>query len=86
MRQASDVAEQAVEDSAMRGRDEFSTSSAFTLGIKFPVRSERDFEMMHLARGSMTIPLCDVRQHRNRRFAHLIRQTEPPFTNPFTNP
>src|SRR5262245_50944302 len=77
MRQSSHVAEQSLHHPMLARGDEVSTGSKFTLGIKFPVRTERDFEMMHISRVATPIAFGDVRWHRDGGSPHLMRQSEP---------
>src|SRR5262245_51124940 len=58
-------------------RDECSTGSKFTLGIKFPMRAECDLDVLNVRRLLVTTSFGDIRRDRYGSFAHLVSQTKP---------
>src|SRR5947207_12558329 len=76
MRQTTDVFEQGVDARSRSYRDQLAAGSEFALGIKFPVRTKCDFQMMNITGRSSPTAFRDVRRNRNGRFAHLIGQSE----------
>src|SRR5262245_54226079 len=77
MRQSADVSKKSLDHPMLARGNEVSTGSKFTLGIKFPMRTERDFDMVDITRVATAIAFGDVRGHRNCGFAHLMGQSEP---------
>ena len=77
MSQSADVAKKRLDLAVMHRADQLAAGSQFTLGIEFPMRSERDFQMMNVARNSAPIAFSDVRRYGHRRLAHLMGQSKP---------
>ena len=73
--EAADFGYQGFDAAPALGADEMPTGSKFTLGIKFRVGSERDDQMMDVARRLTAATLGDVRGNRHGRFSQLIGQS-----------
>jgi hypothetical protein len=84
MRDTTDLGKQRLQGGLLASADEFSTSSAFTLSIEFPVRSEGDEQMVNVPRSLTTIALGDVR--RNGKFVYLLPNPQSPIPNPLRSP
>jgi len=69
--------DQCVQATAIVSDDELSSRCQDGLRVQFPVRAERNLQMMKVTRSTTTVTLSDVRRNGNSGFAHLMRQAEP---------